>query len=103
MGQCIVPLDLLDTSPVAKVGPNPRLASGIAPTSFYLSRFALVLTTHMFCKMTWCAVEGHGELRGLQYLTNLIAQRNFAAVDFPRLLSYRAVLTRQFSLRHELP
>ena len=79
----LLPLAPSGTFQDSKVGPAPPSIFWRSRNVFSLAIFALVPTTPMLSETTWRAVEGDGELYGLQYLTNLISNGELRRGRFP--------------------
>ena len=63
------------------MGPNPRLANGIAPTSCHLPLYGLVLTTPLFEKMSRRASESRVKLPAVGNLSREMPKKGFETVD----------------------
>ena len=77
-----VPQAPLDSPPGHKTGPNPRLAGGIAPMSFYLPLYGLVLATPRPRKISRRAADGDAKSSASDYLSGQVKKGSSAAYFF---------------------
>ena len=64
-----------------KNSPEWHKMLGAAPETFYNSLFALVLATLRFKEMPWGPEQGHGDLKGTDFVEKELGVKGFNAVD----------------------